>query len=67
MEPNQLQNLVDAISKPFYESLEFWISTAIGILGLAFSVLAFLEAKKAKAAADKAKAGKKPKAEKSEE
>ncbi|WP_406232572.1 hypothetical protein ACI703_15105 [Isoptericola jiangsuensis] len=39
---------------PFYTGLEFWIGFSVGLAGLVFSVLAFIEARKAKEAASEA-------------
>lgn len=39
---------------PFYKEWDFWIATIIGLASVAFSVLAFMEARKAKVAAAKA-------------
>lgn len=41
-------------SHPFYYSAEFWINFLVGLLGLVFSVLAFMEARQAKRAASAA-------------
>jgi hypothetical protein len=42
------------LAAPFWHSLDFWISTLIGGGSVLFSLLAFLEARKAKAAATEA-------------
>jgi len=39
---------------PFYKGLEFYIASLIGLASVAFSVMAFIEARKAKVAAAKA-------------
>lgn len=55
MKEEQYQEIIKLISKnetvPFYCETSFWISTAIGILGLYLSYKAFSEAKEAKKAA----------------
>jgi hypothetical protein len=49
--PDQLKELVDQIAVPFYRDWAFWIGNVIGLLGLWFSIKAFVEAKQAKLAA----------------
>ncbi len=53
-----LQSDVDQILRlvqvPFWRQFDFWIGITIGIGGLIFSILAFLEARKAKRAATEA-------------
>lgn len=56
MTEEEIENLATAISSPFYTTPEFWISVLIGVASILFSVLAFIEARKAKNAA--AEAGK---------
>lgn len=46
-----LKSLIDLAQYPFWQKLEFWISVIIGIGGLVFSILAFIEAKSARRAA----------------
>ena len=41
-------------ASPFYSTFDFWISTALGIGGVVFSIQAFREAKAAKLAASEA-------------
>lgn len=51
------QNIIAILNKlnaPFWYSVSFWISTVIGLLALFFSILAFVEARKAKRAATEA-------------
>jgi hypothetical protein len=47
----QLQYIRNALDAPFWQRHDFQISAAIGLLGLLFSFLAFIQAKKAKKAA----------------
>ena len=57
MNPDEIKTLVDGLSSaapPFYQTLEFYISNIIGVAGVIFSILAFIEAKKAKLAAAQA-------------
>ena len=54
MTEEDIENLASAIASPFYTSPEFWISAVIGIASVIFSVLAFVEARKAKNAASEA-------------
>src|SRR5438874_2659218 len=49
--PDLVNHASALVQPPFYLTLEFWIPLAIGIAGLVFSILAFLEARKAKKAA----------------
>jgi len=46
-----LQQISEAVRTPFWKDGGFWISAIIGLGGLTFSVLAWIEAKAAKAAA----------------
>lgn len=55
--PEEIQRLSQRIAEnapPFYREPEFWIATLIGIGSIVFSILAFIEAKRAKVAAGKA-------------
>ncbi|OEC35169.1 hypothetical protein A7D25_10030 [Pseudomonas sp. 21C1] len=47
----KIESLLSIALSPFYSQWEFWIGLAVGIVGVFFSVLAFVEAKKAKEAA----------------
>lgn len=46
--------LIELLTQPFYLKWDFWIANALGLAGLVFSVLAWIEAKDAKAAAKEA-------------
>ena len=48
---NMLSSLLQYIEIPFWRKIEFWIFLVIGGMGVVFSLLAFIEAKKAKRAA----------------
>lgn len=54
LQPTDLQRIVSQIERPFYQEAEFWISLAVGIVGVLFSLLAYFEARKAKEAAAEA-------------
>lgn len=56
MEPKDLQQIADMVGSPFYSQPDFWINVLLGVVGVLFSVLAFVEARRAKVAA--AEAGK---------
>jgi len=43
--------LLRSLEAPFYQRLEFWIATSLAMIGILFSLLAFVEARRAKAAA----------------
>lgn len=43
--------MLDLLKQPFWERADFWIGVVLGLAGVAFSVLAFVEARKAKRAA----------------
>ncbi len=43
--------ILQMLQTPFWKHLDFWTATLIGVAGLVFSILAFLEARKAKTAA----------------
>jgi hypothetical protein len=49
--PDQIKELADLLAVPFYRDPAFWIGTVIGLLGLWFSIWAYIEAKRAKLAA----------------
>lgn len=51
MTPDQIKELAAQLAVPFYQDAAFWIGTVIGLAGVAFSALAFFEAKQAKRAA----------------
>ena len=51
---SQLLRLLTELTRPFYHRPEFWISFILGLVGIGFSFLAFLEARRAKAAANAA-------------
>ena len=54
MAENQYQEVLDLISNqsvPFYQDISFWISNIIGLIGVFFSIIAYLEAREAKKAA----------------
>lgn len=46
-----LKSILDIVNAPFWHRGEFWIGTILGALGLTFSVLAFIQAKRAATAA----------------
>jgi|SRR6267378_1333746 len=46
--------VLELLRQPFWRRYDFWIGFAIGIAGLVFSILAFIEARKAKTAANAA-------------
>jgi|ERR1043166_200023 hypothetical protein len=46
--------VLQKLSEPFYSKFDFWISIAIGLGGVLFSVMAFMEARRAKHAATEA-------------
>lgn len=43
--------VLELLQQPFWHRVDFWIATVLGAAGLIFSILAFLEAAKAKRAA----------------
>lgn len=47
----KVSELTNAINIPFWHTPHFWIGTGLTLLGLLFSLLAFIEARKAKRAA----------------
>ena len=49
-----LSSIVHCIEVPFWQKPEFWIFLVISVMGVVFSLLAFIEAKKAKRAATEA-------------
>lgn len=51
MQPIDVQNLAELMSRPFYSEPDFWINLLLGGAGVFFSVLAFIEARRAKIAA----------------
>lgn len=51
MTEEQAVKILEAVNTPFYTDGGFWIGTILGLLGLGFSVLAFIEARAAKNAA----------------
>ncbi|MHA7811419.1 MAG: hypothetical protein ACX933_16520 [Marinobacter adhaerens] len=53
MGESEITAIVEGLAnyQPFYKSIEFWISIAVGFASLVFSFLAFREAKAAKSAA----------------
>lgn len=51
MTKEEISELVQALSIPFYLDVGFWIGIAIGLTGIYFSVKAFQEAREAKQAA----------------
>jgi hypothetical protein len=50
----EFERIYATLSEPFWSAPEFWIGNVIGLLGIAFSFLAFVEASRAKAAATQA-------------
>jgi hypothetical protein len=54
LQPEEIQRILSHLDTPFYKSTEFWINLLIGCGGVFFSILAFIEAKKAKLAANEA-------------
>lgn len=54
MQPSELQALVELANRPFYAAWDFWIGAVLGGAGVAFSLLSFREARKAKIAAAEA-------------
>jgi len=54
MTPEQMKELAGWLAVPFYADWSFWISNVVGVLGLLFSILAFIEARRAKLAASDA-------------
>jgi hypothetical protein len=58
MMPTDIQSLFDQIRgllpPPFYKDVGFWVALVVGIAGLVFSILAFVEARRAKRAATEA-------------
>lgn len=51
---NVVQPIINALQVGFWQKADFWIFLVIGIAGLVFSILAFLEARQAKRAATEA-------------
>lgn len=51
---NQIHALHQAVSEPFWQKWDFWISLAFNVIGLALTYKAYEEAKKAKNAAERA-------------
>jgi hypothetical protein len=49
-----INRVLQLLQTPFWKRVEFWIAVTIGIAGLVFSILAFIEARKAKRAATEA-------------
>jgi hypothetical protein len=49
--PDEIKELADQLAVPFYRDWAFWIGNLIGVLGLWFSIKAFIEAKGARRAA----------------
>ena len=47
----ELKTLLEIANVPFYVKLDFWIGIGVSIIGVIFSILAFIEAKEAKKAA----------------
>ncbi len=54
MTPEQMNELAGYLAVPFYEEWSFWIGNLVGVLSLVFSILAFVEARRAKLAASDA-------------
>lgn len=50
----ELTKLIQDIHKPFYEDVGFYIASLIGLASVFFSIIAYIEAKKAKEAAKEA-------------
>ena len=46
-----IDQVLEQLQRPFWQHADFWIATAIGTAGLIFSILAFVEARRAKRAA----------------
>lgn len=51
---DDLQRIAQYLAEPFYVKAEFWINFGLGIVGIVFSIFAFLEARSAKEAAGEA-------------
>jgi hypothetical protein len=49
-----LDSIQKAVEIPFWQHFDFWIALILGVAGLYFSILAFIEARKAKHAATEA-------------
>lgn len=54
MEPKDIQQVADMVLRPFYVQPDFWINVLLGAVGVIFSLLAFVEARRAKIAASEA-------------
>jgi hypothetical protein len=52
--PSASDQVLELLKQPFWRHYDFWIGLVIGLAGLLFSILAFIEAKKAKKAANAA-------------
>jgi hypothetical protein len=46
-----VEQALELLRRPFWQHTDFWIATILGIAGVIFSLLAFVEARKAKRAA----------------
>ncbi|WP_340600922.1 hypothetical protein [Acinetobacter sp. HZNU-JH01] len=51
MAVTDLETILEVLNYPFYKKWDFWLSIIVGMGGVVFSVLAFIEAKAAKKAA----------------
>ena len=49
--PDYFQRLQDALNKPFWHHIDFWINAILGAAGLWFAIWAYIEARGAKKAA----------------
>lgn len=54
MSEEEIAKLASQLQEPFYQSMSFWISTVLALIGMGLSYLAFIEAKAAKKAASDA-------------
>lgn len=54
MEIQELTSAIDELCHPFYKDWGFWISSILAVLGMAFSIGAYVEARNAKREAGKA-------------
>lgn len=54
LQSTDVLKVLSQLERPFYQEVEFWIGLVIGVIGIVFSVLAFIEARQAKEAAAEA-------------
>ncbi len=50
----EIESLKQLLAPPFFQTVDFWINLALGLVGVAFSIGAFKEARAAKLAAGEA-------------